>query len=169
MREVNFIVVMGICGVGKSTVGEALAAELEVSFVEGDSWHPEENKAKMKNGTPLTDADREPWLRSINEHMRRLKKCVVACSALKEAYRQLLFADIPLNNTLIVYLYCSDEDILRKRMSSREGHFMPPSLIKSQLSVLEPPSDCLSFDVSIDDSQNIVLGIKSNLNRASHD
>ncbi|KHL04238.1 gluconokinase [Sinomonas humi] len=130
------IVVMGVSGCGKSTVGTLLAREVGGVFLDGDELHPQANVTKMAAGIPLDDADREPWLREVG---RRLKDSeaplVIACSALKRSYRDLVRASAP--QALFVHLHGTRE-LLTTRMAARPGHFMPLSLLDSQLSTLEP-------------------------------
>jgi gluconokinase len=134
------IIVMGVCGSGKSTLGPLLARRLGWRFIEGDDLHPPANVAKMSAGQPLDDADRWPWLDAIaaaiaTEH-RHGGEVVVACSALKRAYRErLATAGGPL---LFVHLD-GDPSMLSKRMARRQAHFMPPDLLATQLETLEPP------------------------------
>jgi len=134
------VVVMGVSGSGKTTVAALLASTLHWEFVEGDDLHPAANVAKMHAGTPLTDADRAPWLARIAAAIDRLRAAgqggVVACSALRRAYRDVLMRDRP--GMALVYLR-GDRDILAARMQSRPGHFMPVSLLDSQLATLEEP------------------------------
>lgn len=135
---------MGVSGSGKSTLGAALADRLGAVFIEGDDFHPASNIEKMRNGVPLTDDDRDPWLHAVrlaaecqlNGGSRRV---VVACSALKADYRRRLLSRIPAR-AVIVHLQ-GDEETLRGRLACRRGHFMPPSLLASQFSALEPPTD----------------------------
>jgi len=131
------VVVMGVSGSGKTTVGERLAAELGVPFVDGDALHPPANVAKMASGVPLTDEDRGPWLRIIGETLAGTapEGVVVACSALKRAYRDLIRAEAP--GTAFAELDGS-RALLAERMAARPGHFMPVSLLDSQLATLEP-------------------------------
>ena len=133
------IVVMGVSGSGKSTVGAALAQRLRVPFADADDFHPEANIAKMSSGTPLTDEDRWPWLDLIAEWTAEQdgagKNTVVTCSALRRIYRDRL-RNAP-GRTLFVHLVGSPE-LLEHRLSSRSGHFMPPTLLPSQLATLEP-------------------------------
>lgn len=132
------VVVMGVTGVGKSTVARAIADQLGLEFAEGDDFHPESNVAKMSSGSPLTDDDRRPWLESLAAWTRDRRSLgrgtVVTCSALKRAYRDILRQAAP--DTFFVHL-CGAEDLLRERMEGRE-HFMPVSLLRSQFETLEP-------------------------------
>lgn len=133
------LVVMGVAGCGKSTVGRELAARLGWTLAEGDDFHPVSNIVKMSSGTPLTDDDRWPWLDSIAawtaEHDRAGQSTVVTCSALRRVYRDRL-RRAP-GRTLFVHLVGSQE-LLAARLAARPGHFMPPSLLPSQLATLEP-------------------------------
>lgn len=129
------IVVMGVSGAGKSVVGAALAAALGVAFGEGDAFHPAANVAKMAAGTPLTDADRAPWLAAVADWMAAHPQAVVACSALKRAYRDRLRQGVP--GACFVLLAVPPTQ-LRQRVRDRRGHFMPPALLDSQLATLEP-------------------------------
>ncbi len=133
------VVVMGVSGAGKSTVGPLIAARLGVSFGDADSFHPPANIAKMSSGTPLTDEDRLPWLDAIGAHLaaHRGRGAVVTCSALKRAYRDRLRASVP--ELRLVFL-SGDPGLVAARQVSRAGHFMPASLIASQFATLEPPA-----------------------------
>jgi ribose 5-phosphate isomerase A len=144
------LVVMGVSGVGKSTVANALAARLGWPFEEGDALHPEANVAKMHAGIPLTDADRQPWLAAVAawiDHQRALKQPgIITCSALKRAYRALIIGDRP--EARLIYLRGS-RALIAERLGGRHGHFMPASLLQSQLDTLEEPSpdeDALTVD-----------------------
>ncbi len=140
------VVVMGVSGTGKSTVGEALADALGVPFVEGDSLHPAANVEKMAAGIPLTDADRAPWLDLVAAQLAG-GAVVVACSALRRVYRDRLRRAAP--DLTLVYLHGTRE-LLAERMGRRPGHFMPTSLLDSQLATLEPPAsdeNALAMDV----------------------
>ncbi|WP_238986735.1 gluconokinase [Paracoccus sp. MKU1] len=133
------IVVMGVSGAGKSTTGEALARHLGWPFVEGDSFHPEANVAKMRAGMPLDDDDRAPWLRAlaaeIGRHEARGQSSVIGCSSLKRAYRDILREGAPRVRFLHVH---GPRDLLESRLSHRAGHFFPAKLLDSQLATLEP-------------------------------
>jgi carbohydrate kinase (thermoresistant glucokinase family) len=135
------VVVMGVSGSGKSTVAALLAAALGCQFQEGDNLHPPENVAKMRSGTPLTDADRMPWLRKIAEEIdgwRARGECgVLTCSALKRYYRDIIIGDR--RDVVLVYLKGSRE-LLHQRMAARHGHFMPVTLLDSQFATLEEPT-----------------------------
>ncbi len=133
----NLIVVMGASGVGKSTVGAAIAASLGVGFVDADDLHPAANVAKMQAGIPLTDDDRWPWLALVGAALADApaEGLVMACSALKRAYRDAIRAAAP--STRFVHL-AVPKQALTERVAARPGHFMPASLVDSQLEALEP-------------------------------
>ncbi len=132
------IVVMGVSGAGKSTVGPLLAAALGLPFADGDAFHPPPNLAKMAAGTPLTDADRWPWLAAIAAWLAAQERgAVVACSALRRAYRDRLRAGAP--GVRFVHL-AGDRALIAARQAARPGHFMPASLLESQFATLEPPA-----------------------------
>ncbi|MCB1501124.1 MAG: gluconokinase [Bauldia sp.] len=129
---------MGVSGSGKTTVGEALAERFGLPLLEGDQFHPKANIDKMSSGTPLTDADRWPWLDAIAAAMRDAPEgVIVTCSSLRRIYRDRLRAGAG-RPVLFVYLNGSRET-LAARLGARKGHFMPPSLLDSQLATLEPP------------------------------
>ena len=131
---------MGVCGSGKSTVGAALAQHLGATFLEGDAFHPPDNVARMAAGVALTDADRQGWLSTLSARLgaaRRSGEAVVlSCSALKRSYRDTLRQQA--SDLALVYLAGTPE-LLAQRMAGRSGHYMPPSLLASQLATLEPP------------------------------
>lgn len=144
------VVVMGVSGVGKTTVGRALAERLDAVFLEGDKFHPPANVAKMSTGTPLTDEDRQPWLRALAAEAERQaaagKKVVIACSALKRAYRRVLTERVAMR---FVHL-TGDPALIKARLDARVGHYMPPALLPSQLATLEPPGadeDAVAIDI----------------------
>lgn len=132
---------MGVCGSGKSLIGRAFAEALGLEFVEGDQFHPRENVQKMAAGSPLTDDDRAGWLEALSallgDAARSDRSVVVTCSALKRAYRDVLRRGAP--KLQLVWLHGS-RDLLARRMTQRQGHFMPTSLLDSQLTTLEPPA-----------------------------
>jgi gluconokinase len=143
------IVLFGVSGSGKSTVGNVLAEQLGWPFLDADDFHPEANIEKMKRGEPLTDADREPWLESLARATQDLCQkgidVVLACSALKHAYRKYLQTHD--NCIHFVYLHGSEE-LIQERLKKRKGHFMPPGLLHSQFEALEPPKHSIEVDVT---------------------
>ena len=139
------VLVMGVAGVGKTTIGEPLARALGWRFLDADDYHPPENVAKMKAGIPLQDADRWPWLSRLNRELKELDNAVLACSALKESYRERLAQGIP--DFRVVYLHGSPA-LIRARLESRQHRYMPAALLDSQLATLEPPARAISIDVA---------------------
>ncbi len=135
------LIVAGVSGSGKTTVGALLAGMLRWRFADADSFHPEANVAKMRAGIPLTDADREPWLRAVagwmDARIAAGESAVVTCSALKRAYRDELLSGRP--PATMVFLQVSRE-VLARRLATRPGHFFPEKLLDSQLAALEPPT-----------------------------
>lgn len=146
---------MGVSGSGKSTIGLKLANELNISFFDGDDFHPESNVEKMKSGIPLNDNDRKGWLEKLNqlalEHLTN--GAVIACSALKEKYRETLLSGLKEKGE-IVYLKGTFDEI-RFRLEQRKGHFMPIELLKSQFETLEEPEDVIT--VSIMKAPDIII------------
>ncbi|WP_425613568.1 gluconokinase [Anatilimnocola sp. NA78] len=144
------VVLMGVSGSGKTTVGKLLAAELRWQFVDADDFHPTANVEKMRRGTPLSDDDRRPWLNALREYIEaavnRGEQLVLACSALKHNYRDYLRADRP-EVVRFAYLHGSQE-LIAKRQAERRGHFMPPALLQSQFETLEPPKDAIRVDIT---------------------
>jgi gluconokinase len=144
------VVVMGVSGCGKSTVAGLLAHELRCTFLDGDDFHSATNRAKMQAGTPLTDADREPWLEDIRASIEEANKdgrsLVIACSALKAAYRDVLRGEM--RDVQFVYLK-ADFGLLQERLQMRKDHFFNPALLQSQLDTLEEPSDAVTVNVSL--------------------
>jgi gluconokinase len=138
----TIVVMMGVSGSGKTTIAAGVARDEGWLLLEGDSFHPAANIAKMKAGTPLTDEDRWPWLRAIaareDELLAAGQSAVVACSALKRAYRAILIGDR--SDVVLVYLRGS-KDLIADRMKARKGHFMPAALLDSQFATLEEPGD----------------------------
>jgi gluconokinase len=139
------VLVMGVAGVGKTTIGEALASALGARFIDADDYHPPQNVAKMKAGTPLQDADRWPWLQKLNAILRDERKAVLACSALKESYRRQLAQGVP--DFKIVFLHGTAE-LIRSRIEARRHRYMPAALLDSQLATLEPPTHAIAIDVA---------------------
>ncbi|WP_030198230.1 gluconokinase [Streptomyces sp. NRRL S-87] len=137
MEPQPVVVVMGVSGTGKTTVGRLLAAALHVRYADGDDFHPPRNVAKMAAGTPLDDADRRPWLDAVGAWARERgdRGGVVSASALKRAYRDRLRAAAP--DAVFVHL-AGDRDLIGRRMAARTGHFMPVELLDSQFAALEP-------------------------------
>jgi gluconokinase len=139
------VLVMGVAGVGKTTIGEPLARKLGWRFLDADDYHPPENVAKMQAGIALQDADRWPWLSRLNRELKDVENAVLACSALKESYRQRLAQGIP--DFTVVYLYGSAA-LIRARLASRQHRYMPAALLDSQLATLEPPAQAIAIDVA---------------------
>jgi gluconokinase len=153
------IVVMGVSGAGKSTVGRLIAAQLDCPFRDADSFHPKANIEKMASGQPLTDEDRWPWLRAIaawiEEHRAAGTTCVATCSALKRVYRDLV-TDNQRTDVRLVYLK-GDIDLIAARLKVRTGHFMPPALLRSQFDALEEPrADEHAIAVPIDETPELI-------------
>jgi gluconokinase len=148
--KTRFFIVMGVSGCGKTSVGKALAKSLGWDFYDADNFHPPENVAKMANRIPLDDSDRAPWLASLNKlvssSLKADKPGVLACSALKERYRQQLMSGN--NGVQIVYLKGSYE-LIWSRMEKRTDHYMKPHMLKSQFETLEEPANALTMDISM--------------------
>ena len=149
------IVVMGVCGAGKSVIGAQLADVLGLPFLDGDDLHPAANVTKMSQGLSLTDEDRKPWLAAVGSWLtdHRSPGAVTACSALKRSYRDQLRTACP--DIVFIHL-AGDQHIVIDRVASRPDHFMPPSLVASQYQTLEPLQDdetgiTLNFDQPVDD------------------
>jgi gluconokinase len=144
------VVLMGVSGSGKTTIGKVLAADLGWTFLDADDFHPAANVEKMHRGVPLTDEDRRPWLETLRQVIDaahdRGENVVLACSALKHAYQEYLRQDVP-RDVRYVYLQGSEE-LIRQRLAARKGHFMNPALLHSQFETLEPPDDALKVDVA---------------------
>jgi gluconokinase len=142
------IVVMGVAGCGKSTFGQALAAELALPWVEGDDFHSASSKAKMATGTPLDDADRAGWLQTLVQQIQKYPQgCVIGCSALKQSYRDVLRQS---GRIRFAYLQLTREESQR-RVSNRAGHFFSDKLVASQFAILEDPSlesDVVTLDAT---------------------
>jgi gluconokinase len=141
------VIVMGVTGCGKTTVGEMLARDCGWDFHDADDFHPPENVAKMKRGEPLTDEDRWPWLARLNALLRDSerdhKSLVLACSALKQVYRDRLACGCA---TVRFVLLDGEVEMIRARLARRQGHYMNPTLLDSQFAILERPQDALRLD-----------------------
>jgi len=153
------LIVMGVSGSGKSTIGERLAERLAWSYEDGDTYHPASNVAKMSAGQPLTDDDRWPWLMAIADEIDRIclagQHAVFACSALKRAYRDVLVHGR--SDVRVVFLDGTQE-LIANRLAQRKGHFMPPGLLESQFETLQPPGASENpVTVSIDGSVDTVV------------
>ena len=146
----RWLIVMGVAGAGKSTVAAALAERLCADYLDADDFHPPDNVAKMRRGEPLSDADRAPWLDVLHEvlatHVAEKRSLVLACSALREAYRRRLRAG--LDGVELVYLRAPRE-VLAARLADRADHFFPAALLDSQLAALEEPSEALVVDATL--------------------
>jgi gluconokinase len=162
------VVLMGVSGVGKTTIGKLLAARTGWDFEDADDYHSEESRRKMADGIPLTDADRKPWLNALHQLMSRYQQrgehAIFACSALKQQYRELLSAGFTNNELRFVYLHASSA-LIKDRMDARHHSYMNPGLLDSQLATLEAPAD--AWSVRVDGSpQEAVDEILSHLRRA---
>jgi carbohydrate kinase (thermoresistant glucokinase family) len=168
----SVLILIGVSGSGKTTIGKLLAERLGAAFADADDFHSPANKAKMHAGIPLDDADRKPWLAAIAAQIDRWRAAgqrgIVTCSALKRAYRATLVAGRP--DVEIVYLK-GDKDLIARRLAGRHGHFMPASLLDSQFATLEEPTpDEGALVVDIDKTpdaivDDIVAGLGADLLR----
>jgi gluconokinase len=143
------VVLMGVSGSGKTTVGKILANQLGWKFYDADDYQPAANIEKMHRGIPLSDEDRKPWLqtlaRLIDDARGRGENIVLACSALKHAYQDYLRHGLDVVHYVCL---CGSEDLIQKRLAARTGHFMNPGLLNSQFEILEPPEDAIRVDVT---------------------
>jgi len=154
---------MGVTGCGKTTVGALLAHDCGWAFFDADDFHPAANVAKMKSGAPLTDEDRWPWLDRLNtlllEHERKGKSVVLACSALKQVYRDRLARGCAAAHFVLLD---SDRALIRTRLAARQGHYMNPKLLDSQFAILERPEEALRLDAA-GSPEALVLSIRKML------
>ena len=153
------ILIIGVSGCGKSTIGKLLANKVDIPFFDGDDFHPQANIDKMSAGNALTDDDRKQWLIDLNQHAIKqslINGGIIACSALKESYREILQKDLA-THLKWVFLYGS-QDLIQSRMESRANHFMPINLIQSQFETLEVPNYGLHIDI-VDSPELIVNNI----------
>jgi len=141
------VVLMGVSGVGKTTIGRLVAARLGWRLIDADDHHPPESVAKMAAGIALQDSDRWPWLDALNRLLRAERDAVIACSALKQSYRQRLLAGI--DEARLVYLH-GTQALIASRLAQRKHRYMPASLLDSQFATLEPPGGALAIDVAAD-------------------
>jgi gluconokinase len=151
------LIIMGVSGCGKTTIGRMLAEKRGAAFYDADDFHPENNRQKMKNGKPLTDEDRLPWLHRlhalIDEAVVQDRSIVLACSALKRLYRKILRG--PHGSQVVFVHLAGSYDVIARRMQTRTGHYMPPALLASQFSALESPTDAIT--VSIEQTQDEIV------------
>lgn len=156
------IILFGVSGCGKSLIGKKLSLDLKFKFIEGDDLHSNENIEKMNNNIPLNDNDREIWIKDINAEIDRLKNknVVVACSALKEAYRQALINGV--HGDIDWFCLKGTFDLIKKRLDSREDHFFKSDLLDSQFNIIEYPDYCKFIDIT-ESPDIIVEKIKSEL------
>lgn len=161
--NVRIVILMGVSGSGKTTIGQLLAKDLNWRFYEGDNFHPKTNVNKMSQGIALTDEDRAPWLAAlaylVQDLIHETQPAVIACSALKQKYRYLLAA----NRIEVVFVYLKGGyDLIRKRLLSRKGHIVKADLLRSQFATLDEPQDVLTVDI-IENPNVIVDQIKQAL------
>jgi len=162
-QRLRVVIIMGVTGSGKTTIGRLLAAQLGWEFADADDFHRAEAKAKMAAGMGLTDEDRRPWLQSLRqlivERIGAERPTVLACSALKRSYRDLL--EVDRSRQALVYLR-GDIELIRERVARRTGHYAGVSLIASQFETLEEPCDALTVDIA-QSPENIVAAIRTGL------
>lgn len=143
------IIVMGVSGCGKSTVGQLLASRLSLPFKDADNFHPESNVKKMCRGTPLNDEDRKPWLEKLNKYMKKWNQnsgTVLACSALKKSYRNILRDGFSYDDVTFIFLD-GNKELISKRLKRRKDHYMPLDLLTSQFETLEEPENAISISI----------------------
>ena len=163
--KTHFLIIMGVSGCGKTAVGKALAQHLEWDFFDADDFHPPANIAKMESGAPLDDSDRAPWLDSLRDlilsSLKAKRPAVLACSALKERYRQQLMD----GNSGVQLIYLKGSyDLIWSRMTARAGHYMMPAMLQSQFNTLEEPLNAIVVDVELSVAE-IIKKIIAELNK----
>jgi gluconokinase len=145
------VIIMGVSGSGKTTIGKRLSDKLGWDFYDADDFHPQANIDKMSRGIPLTDGDRWPWLENLNrlmlEYINKNRPVVVSCSALKSSYRDLLLKNI--SHAVLVYLR-GDYGLIKERMHQRQDHYMRARMLESQFEALEEPKDAIIIDIGAD-------------------
>lgn len=151
MKNGNIVILMGVSGSGKSTIGKRLSERQGWYFIDGDDYHPKENIRKMSSGIPLSDENREPWLNTLNgfmhEYLDADKPLILACSALKQKYRDSLRAGF--GNADVTYVYLKGNyELIQNRLQSRAGHYMKPEMLCSQIKILEEPEDAIVINIS---------------------
>ncbi len=152
-------ILMGVSGAGKTLIGQKLSAKSGIPFYDGDDFHPPENVAKMQSGNPLNDDDREPWLKILGQKISQWNKegdAILACSALKKRYRELLRRESSEEDIKLIYLK-GPKSLIAERISDRSDHFMPEELLESQFEALEEPQKCIT--VSIDQPPDAIVDI----------
>ncbi|KHK53716.1 gluconate kinase [Ralstonia sp. A12] len=166
------VVVMGVSGCGKSTVGQKIAERLGCAFRDGDEFHSDANRAKMHAGIPLNDDDRKPWLESIRAYMDETTRgggsLVVACSALKQRYRDVLRGTAANGGTTEFVYLKGDFDLLQGRLSARKDHFFNPNLLRSQFDALEEPTDAIVVDIALPPESIVDQAVTQLQTRAAH-
>ncbi len=163
-KQPPIIFIMGVSGSGKTTIGRRLSAATGLPFFDGDDYHPPANKEKMRAGQPLTDEDRKDWLTRMNELAKEnsvQKGAIIACSALKEKYRNVLAEKI--NGPVYWVLLQGGYGLIQERMKARKDHFMPPSLLQSQFDTLEAPVNAIVIDIE-NSPEKIVADILHQVN-----
>lgn len=162
MPDSPVIYIMGVSGSGKTTIGQKLSQLTGLSFYDADDFHSVDNKSKMKSGQALDDLDRKEWLENVHllaEQASRQKGAIIACSALKTAYRQQLVRGI---DSSVHWIFLEgDYGLILERMKARKDHFMPPALLRSQFDTLEKPTDALAIDIGQDPDEIVKLIIRT--------